>query len=88
MASLVDTVLCTYAKRWFLSYVLLVIIIQVAMGWLGVESGPLTVPAMLATHAAIVLTINYTKGAKCLSSEKEKLQKLINLKDAQIQMRS
>lgn len=86
--SLVDTVLCTWAKRWFLSYILLAIIIQMALSWMGVEAGPLTGIAMVLLQVVIVKSINYTRGAACISSEKEKLQKLINLKDAQIQMRS
>lgn len=86
--SLAETVLCTWARRWFLSYILLAVIIQIAMNYVGVEHSTISVIAMITLQVVIVKSINYKWGASCLSAEKEKLQKLVNLREAQIQMRS
>ncbi len=81
------SLLCLWSKRWIISFFVLSMIIQFVANGTGVETGVKSFFATVLLQVIIVKSIDYFNGAECLSIEKNKLQRLINLKDAQIEMK-
>ena len=62
--------LCWYAKHWFLSYMLLTVIMLLAVYTTQTEGNNVPPRAVLLFHIIAVIGIRYLYGDKCLEEDK------------------
>lgn len=83
-----ENLLCWYANHWFISYILLVIIITQAAGAAGVPSETLNsvsaAVVYIITQICIVKGIGYFIGDKCLKIERDAYQRKTNILNAKL----